>query len=78
MKEFFGIKEKHYVFEWGDISALLTVLNVFFVLTGYTWAPILGLINSTLTLVLCVRSQAHLNMYIMQIALIKLNLYFLK
>lgn len=78
MKEFFGIKENHYVFEWGDVSALLTVLNVVFILMGYTWAPMLGLVNSILTLTLCIKSHAHLNMYVMQFALIQLNLYFLK
>ena len=39
MKKFFGIEEKHYVFEWGDVAALLTVLNVFFIVMGIWWAP---------------------------------------
>lgn len=77
IKEFFGIEKKKYVFEWGDVSALFTVLNVVFVVLGYWWAPILGLINSVLSIVLNTRHKTHLNLYIIQIALIILNVYFL-
>ena len=77
MKKFFGIEEKHYVFEWGDVTSLITVLNVAFIVMGFWWAPILGLVNCGIGLTLNVFGRAHLNMYIMQIALVILNVYFL-
>ena len=77
MKKFFGIEEKQYVFEWGDISALLTVLNVFFIVMGMWWAPFFGLVNCVLAIVSMIKSNAHLNAYIIQMALIVLNIFFL-
>lgn len=77
MKNFFGIEEKKYVFEWGDISALLTVLNVFFITIGMWWAPFFGLVNCALAIVLNVKGRAHLNSYVIQIALVILNFHFL-
>ena len=77
MKNFFGIEEKQYVFEWGDVSALLTVLNVFFIVMGIWWAPFFGLANCLLAFILNVKSKAHLNAYIIQISLVMLNVFFL-
>ena len=77
MKNFFGIEEQQYVFEWGDVSAWLTVLNVFFIVMGMWWAPFFGLANCVLAIVLNVLSKAHLNAYVIQIALIVLNIFFL-
>lgn len=77
MKDFFGVEEKKYVFEWGDVSALLTVLSVALIIMGYWWAPIFGLINCAFGIMLNIKGRAHLNTYITQIALIILNLYFL-
>ena len=78
MREFFGITSDKYLFEWGDILALLTLLNVTFIFLGFWWAPVLGLCGCGLSVWLNVRSKAHLNMYVMQGALIILNIYFLK
>ena len=78
MKDFFGVEEKKYVFEWGDVSALLTVLSVALIILGYWWAPIFGLVNCGLGILLNIKGRVHLNAYITQIALIILNLYFLK
>jgi hypothetical protein len=78
MREFFDIQAQKYVFEWNDVSALLTVLNVVFIIAGCWWAPILGLMNALFTILLNCRHKAHLNLYIIQIALIILNVYFLK
>lgn len=78
MKKFFGIEEKKYVFEWGDISSLITVLNVVFIVLGYWWAPVLGLMNAILSIVLNAYNKTHLNLYITQVALIILNVYFLR
>ena len=77
MKEFFNIK-KEYTFEIFDFTALLTVLNVALIVMGFSWAPILGVVNCGVNLVLCVKSRSHINTYITQIALIILNIYFLK
>lgn len=77
MKKFFSIESNKYIFEWGDISTALTVLNVVLVLMGVYFAPIIGIFNCILSLVLNVKNNTHINMYVMQIALIVLNCYFL-
>ena len=66
-----------YKFEWGDVSALITILNVALILMGMWWAPIIGLVGCALNLVLNVRAHAHINLYLIQIALVVLNIYFL-
>lgn len=76
MKEFFGIKEK-FRFEIADLFALITLLNVTFVLMGFWWAPILGLVNCGLITILNCKIHAHINAHLTQIALIVLNCYFL-
>jgi hypothetical protein len=77
MRKFFGIESDKYVFEWGDVTTGLTILNVVLVLVGIAWAPIIGIVNSILGLILNIRFKTHLNMYVMQLALIVLNVYFL-
>lgn len=77
MKKFFGIESDKYIFEWGDVTTSLTILNVVLVLVGIAWAPIIGIMNSILGLILNIKFKNHLNMYVMQIALIVLNVYFL-
>ena len=77
MKKFFGIESDKYVFEWADVTTSLTILNVVLVLVGIAWAPVIGIVNSILGLILNVRYKTHLNMYVMQLALIVLNVYFL-
>lgn len=76
VKKFFKI-ETPYKFEWGDVSALITVLNVALILMGMWWAPIIGLVGCALNLALNVRTHAHINLYLIQIALVVLNIYFL-
>lgn len=77
IKNFFGITENKYIFEWSDVSTILTILNVALVLCGWYYAPIIGIINCMLNLILNIKFKLHLNMYVMQIALIILNFYFL-
>lgn len=77
MREFFKIEEKEYRFEIYDLTALITVLNVTFILMGIWWAPILGLVNCGICLVVNVINRVHINNYVTQIALIVLNIYFL-
>ena len=78
MKKFFSVDSKKYIFEWDDISTLLTILSVALIVKGFWWAPFFGLINSGLGIVLNIKRHAHLNAYITQIALVVLNTYFLK
>lgn len=78
MKKFFSIKEDKYIFEIFDLTALITILNVAFVLMGFWWAPILGLVNCGVNLVICYKNRTHINSYIVQLALVVLNIYFLK
>lgn len=77
IKKFFGITESKYVFEWADVSTLLTIINVTLVLCGWYYAPIFGIINSVLSIILNIKFNAHINMYVMQFALLVLNFYFL-
>lgn len=76
MRKFFGI-ETAYRFEVMDLFALLTIFNVAFILIGFWWAPIIGLVNCGLSILNNVKNKYHINGYIMQIALIVLNVYFL-
>ena len=77
MRDFFSIKEEYYRFEIYDLTAILTILNVVFVLMGYWWAPIFGLVNCTICLTVNVVNRLHINAYLTQVALIILNFYFL-
>lgn len=76
-KEFFSINEQSYKFEIFDLTALITILNVTFIVLGFWWAPILGLLNCVICIVVNVLNHAHLNGYFTQVALIILNIYFL-
>lgn len=77
MKKFFDIKEKTYKFEISDLTSLITVLNVAFVLLGFWWAPLFGVVNCVLGLIINIKNHLHINMYVLQIALLVLNIYFL-
>lgn len=77
IKKFFGIKEENYRFEIWDLTSVVTVLNVVFVLMGFWWAPILGIANCIICTVLNVKNNAHINAHVTQIALVVLNIYFL-
>lgn len=76
MREFFGITEK-FRFEIADLTTVVTILNVALILAGYWWAPVLGIANCIVCLALNVKNHAHINMYVTQVALIVLNVYFL-
>ena len=77
VKEFFNITDKEYKFEMYDLTTLITVLNVAFIIMGFWWAPILGIANCVVFIVLNIINKVHINSYITQIALIILNVYFL-
>lgn len=63
--------------EWMDISTLLTIVNVVLVIAGWHYAPLFGLVNAGAGLVVAKRAAAHINTYLMNTALIILNIYFL-
>lgn len=77
MKKFFSITEEKYVFEFWDLTTIITLLNVILVLCGFWWAPFVGLINCIVFTILNIKNKAHLNNYLTQMALIILNIYFL-
>lgn len=66
-----------YIFEWNDVSTVLTILNVTLIICGFWFAPIFGLLNCGLGLTLNIKDKAHANLYLTQAALIALNIYFL-
>lgn len=76
MKEFFGIKEA-FRLEMADITTLITVFNVAFILMGFWWAPMFGVCNCIMGVIINIKNRLHINMYVMQIALLVLNIYFL-
>lgn len=77
VKNFFSIKENKYVFNIYDVTALFTILNVTFIILGFWWAPIFGLTNCTICVIMQIKNKAFINAYITQIALIILNIFFL-
>ena len=77
MKKFFNITENEYQFEIMDIITLLTILNVAFIIYGFWFAPIFGLCACVVSIVTMIRNRNHINNYVMQIALIILNVFFL-
>lgn len=76
IKKFFSI-EKTYTFEISDITTIITILNVAFVIMGAQWAPLLGLVNCIIFFVLNFKNRAHINAWLTQIMLVVLNIYFL-
>ena len=78
VKKFFGITENKYMFEVWDITTLLTILNVTLILCGVWFAPMFGIINCFICLIINVKNNSHINTYLTQIALIILNCYFLR
>ena len=78
MKEFFSITESNYQFNIFDITALFTILHVASLILGYWFAPLFGLVNCGICIITNVKNKAMINSYITQIALIILNLYFMK
>jgi len=77
IKNFFSITESKYKFEIIDILSLLTVLNVALILVGWKFAPMIGIINCIISIIINIKNRTHINTYVMQIALIVLNIYFL-
>lgn len=77
IKNFFSINENKYKFEIVDILSLLTVLNVALILAEWKPAPMIGIINCIISIIINIKNRTHINTYIIQIALVILNIYFL-
>lgn len=78
VREFFGIKEDTIKVEWMDISTILTVINVILIVCGVAWAPVIGIVNAIANIIIMIIKKGHINGYIMQTALLIMNIYFLK
>lgn len=78
VREFFGIESNKIRVEWMDIATILTVINVALIIAGFWWAPIVGIINATANIIIMIIKKGHINGYIMQAALLIMNIYFLK
>ena len=60
MKEFFSITESNYQFSIFDVTALFTILNVAFIILGYWFAPLFGLVNCGIFLIINVKNKLEL------------------
>lgn len=77
IKDFFGIYSPKYEFEFNDAAAGLTLLNVALIILGWKFAPVIGIVNCVASIWKNTPASAHINFYIMQVAFIILNIYFL-
>ena len=66
-----------YKFEIGDVSAVITLLNVILIICGIPWAGYVGLTNNCLNVISNLNKRTHINFFITQLALIGMNLYFI-
>ena len=76
MKHYFGL-EKKYEFDWNDLSAFFTVLNVILVMTYGLSIAWFGLALAVVGLVKVLLVDHKINLLIMKIALIIMNAYFI-
>lgn len=76
MREFFGITSG-YKFEWNDLRALITVINVLLVMAFGLSVAWFGLAVATVGLVKDFTSDRHINGIVMHLASVALNIYFL-
>lgn len=77
IKAFFQITANKYQFEIFDITTFLTILNVVLIFCGVSFAPLFGIVNSLIFIVLQVKNGSHINNYVTQLMLIALNVYFM-
>lgn len=76
MKNFFGI-EKAYEFEWNDVRALITLINVLLIMHFGLSISWFGLAIAVFGLVKDLTGHRHINGIVMHGAGILLNLHFL-
>lgn len=76
IKNFFGITEK-YTFEWNDLRAGITVLNVALIIIFGLSIAWFGLMIAIFGLIKDLTSDRHINGIVMHCASIILNLHFI-
>ena len=76
MKKFWKIETK-YRFEWNDLRALITVLNVILIMIYGLSIAWFGLAVALIGIVKDLTTDRHLNGFIMHLANVALNVYFL-
>lgn len=76
MKKFFNITES-YKFEWNDIRAIITILNVVLIILFGLKVSWFGLAIACFGLIKNLTGDRHINSLLMYISNIVLNSYFL-
>lgn len=76
MKKFFGI-ETAYKFEWNDLRAFITIINVILIMIFGLSISWFGLAVAVFGLVKDFTSDRHISGILMHLASMALNIYFL-
>lgn len=76
MKEFFKIEEP-YKFEYNDLRALITVINVILIMIFGLSIAWFGLAVALIGVIKDLRVDRHINGLVMHLASVALNVYFL-
>lgn len=76
IKKFFGI-ETAYKFEWNDLRALITIINVVLIMIFGLSIAWFGLAVALLGLVRDFTKERHINGTLMHLSSVVLNVYFL-
>ena len=76
MKKFFKIEE-NYKFEYNDLRALITVINVVLIMIFVLSIAWFGLAVATIGVIKDLKIDRHINGLVMHLATVALNIYFL-
>ena len=76
VREFFGIKSK-YQFEWGDLRALVTIINVVLIMVFGLSVAWVGLAIAFIGVVRDLTKERRVSGLVMHLAGVALNLYFI-
>lgn len=76
VKQFFGI-ETSYKFEWNDLRAIVTILNVLLIMKFGLSIAWFGLAVAVAGLIKDFTSDRHISGILMHLASVVLNLYFI-
>lgn len=76
MKKFFGI-ETAYKFEWNDLRAIVTILNVILIMIFGLSIAWFGLAVAVFGLIKDFTSDRHISGILMHLASVVLNIYFI-
>ena len=76
MKKMFAIEEP-YRFEWGDVRALIQIVNVALIMIYGLIVSWFGLAIAVFDTVQDLRNHRHINTLLIHLSLVALNIYFL-